>query len=160
MRPTNHGKSFQNRIVSGSALSQNLLRRIPLQVRDGKQQVLGGDVFVFEVGSLLERLLEQFIDFIRKRGLRRLAGHFRKLFQLVVDVAQHGLRADPDFFEHRRNNAFLVFKQRGEQVKRPQLRIAVLGGEFVRPLDGFLRFDGKFVPTDWHREPRFGNCEI
>ena len=26
----------------------------------------------------------------------------------------------------------------------------MLGGEFVRALDGFLRFYGKFVPTDWH----------
>jgi len=26
----------------------------------------------------------------------------------------------------------------------------VLGGKLVRALDGFLRFDREFVPTNWH----------
>jgi hypothetical protein len=34
-----------------------------------------------------------------------------------------------------------------------QLGITMLGGEFVRALDGFLRFDGKFIPTDRHKTP-------
>ena len=33
---------------------------------------------------------------------------------------------------------------------RLELGIAVLGCEFVRALDGFLRFDGEFIPTDGH----------
>ena len=64
------------------------------------------------------------------------------------------MRADPDLFEHRRDDAFFVLEQRGEQVERPQFGIAVLGGELVRTLDGFLRFNGEFVPTDWHGEHR------
>ena len=44
----------------------------------------------------------------------------------------------------------LVLNQRRQQMQRHQLRIAVLGGEFVRALDGFLRFDCEFVPTDCH----------
>ena len=35
-------------------------------------------------------------------------------------------------------------------MNRQQFGIAVLGGELVRALDGFLRFDGEFVPTDGH----------
>jgi UDP-N-acetylmuramyl pentapeptide phosphotransferase/UDP-N-acetylglucosamine-1-phosphate transferase len=31
-----------------------------------------------------------------------------------------------------------------------QLGIAVLAGELVGALDGFLRFNGEFVPTDGH----------
>jgi hypothetical protein len=36
-------------------------------------------------------------------------------------------------------------------MERLQFGIAVLGGELVRSLDGFLRFDGEFVPTDRHK---------
>ena len=68
------------------------------------------------------------------------------------------MRADADFFQHRRDDAFLVFEQRGEQVNRTQLGIAMLGGELVRALDGFLRFDGEFVPTDGHGEPLLSFC--
>ena len=60
------------------------------------------------------------------------------------------MRADADFFEHGRNDSFFVFEQRGEQVNRPQFGIAMLGGELVGALDGFLRFDGEFIPTDGH----------
>ena len=44
----------------------------------------------------------------------------------------------------------LSSSRRGEQVNGQQFGIAVLGGELVRALDGFLRFDGEFVPTDGH----------
>ena len=57
---------------------------------------------------------------------------FGKPFDLAVDLAQHGLRADADFLEHRRNDTFLVLEQRGQQVDRLQLGIAVLGCEVVR----------------------------
>ena len=47
-------------------------------------------------------------------------------------------------------------------MDRQQLGIAVLGGEFVRALDGFLGFDGEFIPTDGHGNlglviEKFGN---
>jgi hypothetical protein len=35
-------------------------------------------------------------------------------------------------------------------VNRAQLGVAMLGGKLARALDGFLRFDGEFVPTDRH----------
>jgi hypothetical protein len=43
-------------------------------------------------------------------------------------------------------------------MDRLQLGIAVLRSELAGALDSFLRFDGKFVPTDGHgSKPRFGN---
>jgi hypothetical protein len=45
-------------------------------------------------------------------------------------------------------------------VKGPQFGIAVLGGELIRALNSFLRFNSKYVPTDGHGDPRFGNWEI
>ena len=116
--------------------------------------MLGGDVLVFEIGGLFKRLLQQLVDFVGERGLDGFSGDLGEFLDLFVDFGQDGLRADADLFEHRRNDAFIVFEQRGEQVKRAQFGITVLRGELVRTLDGFLRFNGEFVPTDWHGEPR------
>ena len=91
-----------------------------------------------------------------RRLLRAAAArNFRQLLNFLVEVAEHGLRPDADFFEHGRDNAFAVFDQRGQQMERRKLRIAVLGGELVRALDGFLRFYGEFVPTNGHGELHF-----
>ena len=46
------------------------------------------------------------------------------------------------------------FEKGGEQMERLQLGIAVFAGEIVCSLDGFLRFDSKFVPTDGHGGPQ------
>ncbi len=119
-------------------------------MRDGQQQVLGGNVFVLEVGGFFEGLLEQLVDFVRERGLGGASRNLGQLFEFAIDLAEHGLRTDADLFEHGRDDALLVFEQGGEKVERLQFGIAVLGGEFVRALDGFLRFDGEFVPTDGH----------
>ncbi len=136
---------------------EDLLAWIALEAGDGQQQVLGGDVFVFEVRGFFEGLFEQLIDFVRERDLGGFSGNLGEFFDLFVDLGQDGLRADADFFQHGRDDAFFVFEQRGEQVNRTQLGIAMLGGELVRALDGFLRFHGEFVPTDCHGEPRFRN---
>src|SRR5580692_7429387 len=112
--------------------------------------MLGGDVFILKVGSFFEGLLEQLVGGIRERGLRRLSGNLGKLIDLAIDIAEHGLRAYADFFEHGRHDAFLILKQGGEQVYRQQLGVTVLRGKLVRALDGFLRFYSEFVPTDWH----------
>ena len=48
----------------------------------------------------------------------------------------------PHALQQRRNDAFLVFDQRGQNVYGLHLRIAVLPGEIVRPLHGLLRLYG------------------
>ena len=110
-----------------------------------------GNIFVLKVGGLFEGLFQQLISSVRKRSLRRLPGNLGKLFDLAIEIAENSLRANADLFEHRRNDTFFVFKQGSEQMHGQQLRIAVLGSEFVRALDGFLRFYSEFVPTDRHR---------
>ncbi len=127
---------------------------------DGEQQVFGGDVFVLEIGSLFEGLLEQLVGGVRERGLRRFSGDLGKLLDLAVEVAENGLRADADFFEHGRDDAFFVFEQGGEQVDGQKLRVAVLGGKVVGALDGFLRFYGEFVPTDGHGKLLYSNFVV
>ena len=150
LRAADRGQGFQNCIVGGAVTGENLLGRVLFEVRDGEQQVLGGNVFVLEVGGFFEGLLQQLVGGVRERGLRRLSGDFGKLFDLAIEIAENGLRADADFFQHGRDDAFFIFEQGSEQMDRQKLRIAVLGGEVVRSLDCFLRFYGEFVPTDGH----------
>jgi hypothetical protein len=109
-----------------------------------------GNVLVFEIGSFFEGLVKQLAGGIRHGRLRAAAGNFGELLDFLVHVGQHSLRADADLVEHRRNDAFFVFKQRGEQVRRHELGIAVLGGKIIGALDCFLRLDGEFVKTDRH----------
>ena len=125
MRSTEGGERFKNGIVSGPGVGKNLLSGIVFELCGREQHVLGGDVFVFEVIGFLKSAIEQLIDSLRQRGLSGSAGNPGQLFNLPVNFAQDGLRADADFFEHRRNDAFLVFEQGGENVGRLQLRIAV-----------------------------------
>ena len=103
-----------------------------------------------KLAASLKACSSSWLASLRQRGLRRRAGNLGQLLDLAIDLAQHGLRADADLLEHGRNDAFFVFKQRSQQMQRLQLWIAVLRREFVRALDGFLRFYSKFVPTDCH----------
>ncbi len=41
-------------------------------------------------------------------------------------------------------------KQRGKQMQGIDLRIAAIGSHFLRPLNGFLGFDGEFIESKGH----------
>jgi hypothetical protein len=70
LRAADDRERFQNRVIGRAVAGESLLRGMSLlPVRDGQQQVLGGDVFVFEVRGLFEGLLEQLVDFVRERRL-------------------------------------------------------------------------------------------
>ena len=114
--------------------------------------MLGRDIFVFEIVGFLERLLQHLVDLRRHGGLLRAAAarNLGQLLNLFVEIAEHGLRTDTDLLQHRRNDAFFIFNQRRQQMERCQLRIAVLGSEFVSALHSLLRFYGKFIQTDRH----------
>jgi hypothetical protein len=76
-----------------------------------QQNMLGRNVFVFEGVGFLERFFERLVDLRRHRRLLRAAAarYFRQLFDFLVEIAEHGLRPDADFFQHGRNDAFFVF---------------------------------------------------
>ena len=152
LRAAHRGQSLENGVVGGALPRQDFLRRIALQVRDGQQQVLGGNVLVLEIGRFLEGALQKFVRRLGERGLRgSAAGDFGQALDLAIGLVQHGLRTDADFLQHRQNDAFFVLQQRRQQVQRQQFRIAVLGGEVVAALHRFLRLYCKFFPTDRHR---------
>ena len=68
------------------------------------------------------------------------------------------MRGDADFFEYGNDDAFLVFDQCGQKMDGQKLGIAVLRGEIVSALDGFLSLDGEFIPTDRHGALRIVMC--
>ena len=150
--PRTDGQRLQNGVVGRALRGQDLLRRIALQLRHGQQQMLGGDVLVLEIGGFLEGAVQKLVGGLRERRPARPPPEtLGRRLDLAVRLAQHGLRTDADLLQHRRDDAFFVLQQRRQQMDRQQLRIAVLGGEFVRALHRFLRFHCEFVPTNCHR---------
>ena len=150
LRASDGSQCFQNCIVRGAVTGEDLLGRVLLEMGDGEQQVFGRDVFVLEIGSLFEGLLEQLVRGVRERGLGCFSGDLGQLLNLAIEVAENRLGADADFFEHGRDDAFFVFEQGGEQMDRQYFRVAVFGGKIIGALDCFLRFYGEFIPTDGH----------
>ena len=58
LRAAHGGERLQNGFVRCAERGERIARRIALEAGDGEQQVLGGDVLVFEVGGFLEGLVE------------------------------------------------------------------------------------------------------
>src|ERR1019366_3037624 len=117
LRAAYDGERLQNRIVGRAVSLEDLLRDVP-------HQVLGGNVFVLEVGGFFEGLLEQLVDFVRKRGLGGASRNLGQLFEFAIDLAEHGLRTDANLFQHRRGDALLVFQQGGEDGEREEFGVA------------------------------------
>ena len=116
---------------------------IALQLGNAEQHVLGGDVVVLEVGRLFEGVLQHLRSGIGKMRLRgAAAGNFRQLLDLAHGLGLHVWHVQSHALQQRRNDALAVFDQRGQNMDRLQLRIAVLAGEIVRPLHRLLRLYG------------------
>ena len=117
-----------------------------------QQQVFGGDVLVLEIVRFLECALDELVKRSRHRRLRSaLARYLWQALYFHVRVIENCLRPDPQLFEDGRNNAFLIFQQGRQQVHGQQLGIAVLGRDLIGALDGFLRLNREFVPTNSHK---------
>ena len=152
LRSSDCCEGLQDGIMGRAMTSEQFLRRIALQAGQRQQHVLGRDVFVFEGVSFLERLVQKLVDLRRHARLVRAAAarDLGQLFNFFVDIAEHGLRPNADFFKHGRNDALAVFDKRRQQMYGGQFRIAMLRGKLVCALDCFLRLNRKFVPTDGH----------
>ena len=151
LRAADRGQGFQDSVVGGAVTGQDRLRRVFLAVGCGQQQVFGGDVLILEVVGFLESALDQLIQGRRHARLSRaLARNFGQAADFAVGIMQDHLRTDAELLEDGRNDAFLVFKQGGEQVHGQQFGIAVFGCDLVGALNGSLRLHRKFVPTNGH----------
>ena len=62
----------------------------------------------------------------------------------------HGLHRQSNALQQRSDDALAVLQQSCQNVDRLQLRVAMLAGEIVSPLDSLLRLHGQFVPSNCH----------
>ena len=147
---TDAGERLQDGGVRGAEGRKQLARGIALLLGEGEQEVLRRDVFVLEVGCFLEGAVEDLLHRVRKSGLRTGAADLGQRVQGVVGARQKLLRGHADLLQNRNDDAVLVLEQRREHVHGRELGIAVLKREIGRCLDGFLRFDREFVPTNCH----------
>ena len=114
------------------------------QAGNAQKQVLGRDELIgLEVSCLqfFEGILQRLVG---HRGGRHLGGAISQLRQ-PLDFAHRRLLDGRDlhaeFAEQRNHDPFAIFQQRGQQMHRHHLGIAVLGGEIVGALAGFLRLN-------------------
>ncbi len=111
--------------------------------------MLGRDEFVFHGGAFALRRFEHLRELLR--GLRRCAARrFRKAIQLGFDNRVELRAVDADFVQKWPRDAFRLCQERGEQMKRINLRIASIGRDLLRSLDGLLGFDREFVESKCH----------
>ena len=67
-------------------------------------------------------------------------------FVEVVDEVELDARGiDAHFLENRRDESAFLGQERGEQMRRLQLRMAGFFGGLLRGLQGLLRFDGEAI---------------
>jgi hypothetical protein len=82
--------------------------------------------------------------------LCRRAGNFWQPANPFHDLRLQRCRVHTQLGQNGHNNTFAVMQQRGEQVQRKHLWIAVLARQLICLLDRFLRLDREFVPPNCH----------
>ena len=116
-----------------------------------QQQMLGRDEIVLQRAGFLLGRFENLAQRVADRRRPGGAAYFGQVVQLRLDNAIELPAVGADFFQQRFDNALVLGQQRGEQVQRLDLRIAMIGGQFLGALDGFLGFDGEFVESKSHK---------
>ncbi len=150
LRSAHRGERLQDGFVRGAGGDQRIARGIALQVRDAEQQVLGGDVLVFEVVGLLEGLVERFVERLAQAGLRGRAGYTRQfLLDRCRSLSSRSV-GTPIFSSTGGDYALAVLEQSQQQMHGLELGVAELGRAILRLLHRLLRLDGEFVPTNSH----------
>ena len=150
LRAAHGGERLEDGVVGCAESDEGLARRVALLVRDAEQQVLGGDVLVFEVCGFIKGLVEGLVERRAEARLRRGAGHARQFFLDLVQIALEPLDGHTDLFEHRGDDALAVLDEREQQVDGLQFGVAELGSARLRLLDRLLRLDGEFFPVNCH----------
>jgi hypothetical protein len=121
-----------------------------LLLGEREQEVLGGDVVVLEVFGFLEGVLEDFVEGVAEAGLGGRALDFGELGDGGAEGVGERLDGDADLFKDGEDDALVIFEEGGHEVQREDFGVAVFSGEALGGLEGFLGFDGEFVPFDGH----------
>ncbi len=119
---------------------------ITLQPGQRQEHVLGRNILVLEVFGFVKSALNRFIEGLAELLLGEPAD-LGQATQCRFYVAGQRLGTHPETRQQRRHNAVTLFHQRAEQVHGLNLLLLVPPGDFLRLLQGFLRFYGQFVES-------------
>ena len=139
---------LQDFLVGQGVQLENVLG-LGIDLGQGEQEVFGGNELVFHRIGLALGSFQHSDEFVA-RLRRRSATDFRQPLQFAADdaIQLHAVRAD--FFQERRDNAFGFFEQGLKQMKRLDLRVALVGRKRLRLGDGLLAFDCQLFKLEWH----------
>ena len=118
------------RVLRGDAMAaahllhrgEQLLALDPQSVDERKQEVLGGEVLVMEVGPFGVRGIDHLLELPGQPGLAPIG--LRQLGHGVVGCVADGEGCQPHALEDREDDALLLAEQRGKQVVGGDLGVA------------------------------------
>ena len=98
---------------------------------EGEQEMLGRDEVVFHRRGFFLRRFEDLAQGGAEAWLGDCATLLGQMIQFAFDHPIEIAAVNADFFQERPDDAFILGQQRGEQMQRIDLRIAVLGSELL-----------------------------
>ena len=140
LRAADGDQRFQDGVVRGARLIEQAAGGIVFLIRDAEQQMLGGNELVFEVFGFLEGGFENLLqagEMYMPVGWPVIFGHG---VQLPLRLVIERIGLDAAFFENRAHDALALAGERDQQMQRMNRLMPVLAGDFLRLLNGFLRF--------------------
>src|SRR5438067_2465104 len=108
LRATHRLQRLQHRVGNDAVTREDARRGRFLLLRNGEEEVLGGDVFVLEVVGRLERGVEDFAQRRRDHRLRRRAADFRELRDLRRDLRFDRRRVLAELVQDRRDDSLFL----------------------------------------------------
>ena len=113
--------------------------------------MLGRDVLILKLVGLFEGAFQRAVGVRRKMRLHGAAArNFWQPLDSSLNLLGNSFRIGADLGQDRRHNAFTILEQRGEQMQRGYLGIAMLRREIIGALHRLLRLQGEFVPSNCH----------
>ena len=110
-----------------------------------EQEVLGGDVLVLQLAGLALGGAQDVEQLARGGGLARAGGDGGQPVELAADLAADGGGVGADLAQDGVDDPLLLVEQGEQQVLRRRFRVAAVGGEPDRLLQGLLGLDGEAV---------------
>ena len=102
LRAAHGGQRFQDGVVRCAEAVERVARRIVFKIGGGEQQVLGGDVFVFEVRGFLECLVEDAGERLARHWAARPPPRHEEVFPRWRAVRVRAVRWGRRFFQAQR----------------------------------------------------------
>ena len=139
-------ESLENGLMRSAVPFEKSTSRVAVFASDGKEEMLGRDIFVLEFCGFIERALQDVIQSAAKVLLGESLD-FGQALDLALDVLCEKFAANAEPGEQRWHNTIGLLHKRGEQMDGFNRLVLVAPGNLLSLLKGFLGLDGHFVKT-------------